>query len=578
MDELSLSHWDDVVTSSVNYADVLNENGFQSDRDDEDSREDSREDMDYREEYQAEQVEQVNKPEQAYDSIETDKILSSLTNDLELDEPQRISSNDNLFNNIEVSIEEPTETVTSPVRKTTTKIMYKPARFRRSLPSAQTVGSENIDGPLQLKEDDEDSIQFPLSSPLRRDKLINSVDKPLFEIKDLKTPQKQAKEVQIEPEIKIELPEYKFDISVGDPHKIGNELLNAHIQYSVTTKSNFPIFADIGEMVVERRYNDFAWLYNQLTYSHPGVIIPPLPEKQAVGRFNENFIENRRLSLERMLIKICGNLVLQKDQDLIMFLSSDKFNDEAKYREHNVEMDDDSSLISSITGAFSTAPKFVEQDIFFIDKALYIDSLDSSLKNLYKSFESIIGTRTDLVTSIEEFIKNLKKISELEINNEINLIYLNFEELISKQRDNIERFSMNEMLTIGSTIEEYIRIIQSIRLVFQQREKLITTLQNNELLLNKKSKNLSKFKLKFHNQLEKIQKYEAEISNLEKMIDEDKDKKVKLVDTIKLELKIFDKTRLDEFKNSFEIYWESLIESQKEIIEIWETFYDNCKF
>jgi hypothetical protein len=37
------------------------------------------------------------------------------------------------------------------------------------------------------------------------------------------------------------------------------------------------------EMVVSRRYRDFLWLYNQLTVGNPGVIVPPVPEKHALG-------------------------------------------------------------------------------------------------------------------------------------------------------------------------------------------------------------------------------------------------------------------------------------------------------
>lgn len=46
-------------------------------------------------------------------------------------------------------------------------------------------------------------------------------------------------------------------------------------------------------------------------------------------------------------------------------------------------------------------------------------------------------------------------------------------------------------------------------------------------------------------------------------------------ETIRLDLSSYDKEKVEDFRNNMEIYLESAIESQKECIEIWETFYQN---
>ncbi|ODV98182.1 hypothetical protein PACTADRAFT_47984 [Pachysolen tannophilus NRRL Y-2460] len=417
-------------------------------------------------------------------------------------------------------------------------------------------------------------------------------------------------------------PEYNFSITVGDPIKVG-ELTNAHIVYRVATISNSPALIkneddennDNKEVTVTRRYKDFLWLYNQLAHNHPGYIIPPPPEKQVVGRFNENFVENRRLLLERMLTKISQHNVLQKDYDFIIFLSSENFNSESKEREnihyHNqsdkigadvsngANSDDElsssldlnfnsvtsnsssnSGFMSAITGAFSLSqPKYVEQDPYFVEKTQYIDDLEAELKSLYRSLEMVITTRQDLVLSLDEFLKISKQLTELEITNELTLIFDNYSKLNSNIGELMDRLSMSELLTIGNTVDEYIRLIGSIRLILEQRLKVsnnLTILTSSSI---KKQKNLSKFKLKFHTtQIDKLKNYEQEIEDLEKMITKEKTIKANLENKIKSNLKIFEIERLNDFKNSLEIYWESLIESQKEVIELWETFYESCKF
>ena len=45
---------------------------------------------------------------------------------------------------------------------------------------------------------------------------------------------------------------------------------------------------------VLRRYSDFVWLYERLHRERAGAIVPHLPEKQAVGKFSPEFVEERR--------------------------------------------------------------------------------------------------------------------------------------------------------------------------------------------------------------------------------------------------------------------------------------------
>jgi sorting nexin-1/2 len=76
---------------------------------------------------------------------------------------------------------------------------------------------------------------------------------------------------------------------------------------------------------VLRRYSDFLWLVDALASNNPGVIIPPVPEKQAYGRFAETFVEARRMGLNRCIQKIANHPKLAKDPDLKLFLESDTF-------------------------------------------------------------------------------------------------------------------------------------------------------------------------------------------------------------------------------------------------------------
>jgi sorting nexin-1/2 len=151
-----------------------------------------------------------------------------------------------------------------------------------------------------------------------------------------------------------------FDIAVGDPHKVG-DLTSAHIVYSVRTKTTSKAYRQ-PEFQVTRRYSDFLWLYNALHSNNPGIIIPPPPEKQAVGRFDNNFVESRRMALERMLNRIASHPTLQQDADLKLFLESETFSVDIKHKEKNAN-----PLATESKGFFGNAfsgvgPKFIETD------------------------------------------------------------------------------------------------------------------------------------------------------------------------------------------------------------------------
>jgi len=95
-----------------------------------------------------------------------------------------------------------------------------------------------------------------------------------------------------------------YTCTVGAPKK-GAKFggLKAYMTYPVTPSFN--------NIQVSRRYKHFDWLYERLTEKYGAVIaIPPLPDKQVVGRFEEELIENRRIELQSFTDRICRHPVL----------------------------------------------------------------------------------------------------------------------------------------------------------------------------------------------------------------------------------------------------------------------------
>lgn len=101
-------------------------------------------------------------------------------------------------------------------------------------------------------------------------------------------------------------------ITVTEP-TMNNDAFGSYVSFKVNTKTNRASFS-AGEFSVIRRYSDFEWLSSILAHDHPGIIIPAMPEKQTVGRFSPEFVEQRRRGLERFLSKITTHQLLSESR------------------------------------------------------------------------------------------------------------------------------------------------------------------------------------------------------------------------------------------------------------------------
>ncbi|XP_034566131.1 sorting nexin-18-like [Notolabrus celidotus] len=83
---------------------------------------------------------------------------------------------------------------------------------------------------------------------------------------------------------------YPFNCTIDDPTKQTKfKGMKSYMSYGLT-----PTHTNIQ---VNRRYKHFDWLYARLVERFPVISVPHLPEKQATGRFEEDFISKRRKGL-----------------------------------------------------------------------------------------------------------------------------------------------------------------------------------------------------------------------------------------------------------------------------------------
>ncbi|EPS33665.1 hypothetical protein POX_a01339 [Penicillium oxalicum] len=377
---------------------------------------------------------------------------------------------------------------------------------------------------------------------------------------------------QTQPSMSIEqAAKPSFDITVGDPHKVG-DLTSSHIVYQVRTKTTSKAYRQ-PEFAVSRRYRDFLWLYNSLHNNNPGVVVAPPPEKQAVGRFDTNFVESRRAALERMLNKIAAHPILQHDGDLKIFLESEAFNVDIKNKENREpDLGQSKGMFSGFGISVGGGGKFVEHDDWFHDRKVYLDALESQLKALLKSMDTVVAQRKGLSEAAGDFSSSLHALAAVELSPALASPLDGLSELQFRIKELYERQAQQDVLTLGITIDEYIRLIGSVKTAFTQRQKAFHTWHAAESDLQKRKNTQEKLLRQGKSQQDRLNQANADVADAERKVHQTRLLFEDMGRLMRNELQRFEKEKVEDFKSGVETFLESAVEAQKELIELWETF------
>ncbi|KEQ82329.1 Vps5-domain-containing protein [Aureobasidium pullulans EXF-150] len=380
---------------------------------------------------------------------------------------------------------------------------------------------------------------------------------------------------QMQPSVSIEqAAKPSFDISVGDPHKVG-DLTSSHTVYQVRTKTSSKAYRT-PEFTVSRRYRDFLWLYNQLHNNNPGVVVPPPPEKQAMNRFDLNFVESRRAALERMLNKAAAHPVLQHDGDLKIFLESETFNVDIKHKERKdvglPETKSGGGMLGAIGLSVGSSTKFVEHDDWFHDRRIYLDALETQLKALLKSTDTVVAQRKSLAESCQDFSASLHQLASVELSPDLSAPLDALSDIQMRIRDLNDRQAQQDVLTLGIVIDEYIRLIGSIKTAFQQRQKAYHNWHTAEAALQKLKNTHDKLLRAGRTQQDRLSQMQADVADAERRVHQARLLFEDMGRLMRSELDRFEREKVDDFKSGVETFLESAIEAQKELIELWETY------
>jgi len=182
-----------------------------------------------------------------------------------------------------------------------------------------------------------------------------------------------------------------------------------YTSYKVNTlvTSATPAFPFQNSSVI-RRYSDFVWLTNALSIEFAGSIVPPLPEKQAVSRFNAEFVEGRRRQLEKFLIRVSLHPELSGADALRVFLSADDIAFSLAKSSKSTEATGDSG--GGVLKWFKETKTVLAKDLVKSESdgqieeiTQYITTLETQMKNVVQHTTSLVKKGKETANGMFEF-------------------------------------------------------------------------------------------------------------------------------------------------------------------------------
>jgi sorting nexin-1/2 len=238
---------------------------------------------------------------------------------------------------------------------------------------------------------------------------------------------------------------------------------------------------------VLRRYSDFLWLYERLHTERAGAVVPPIPEKQPVGRFSPSFVEERRVHLERFLRRVSVHPELADAACLETFLRADDVTFQAaKNTKGTVSVASYSAAPSppkkdgikrwfaeaktSMTGDLVKSP----DDDLFEEISRYIHGLDNQMRNVSYQASGLVRKGKEIANGLFEFGLAFNLLGQSEADS--------FGDALSRMGETADRLSVlsaehadKEMAQFEDPLQDYIKLIHAVKLALQRRhEKRLT--------------------------------------------------------------------------------------------------------
>lgn len=179
--------------------------------------------------------------------------------------------------------------------------------------------------------------------------------------------------------------------------------------------------------------------------------------------------------------------------------------------------------------------------------------------------ETMVGQRKMMAEAAGDFSSSLHALSTVELSPSLSGPLDALSDLQLTIRDVYDRQAQQDVLTFGIVIEEYIRLIGSVKQAFGQRQKAFYSWHSAESELQKKRATQDKLLRQGKSQQDRLNQMGAEVGDAEKKCHHARVLFEDMGRLMRAELDRFEREKVEDFKSGVETFLESAVEAQKEV-------------
>lgn len=279
-------------------------------------------------------------------------------------------------------------------------------------------------------------------------------------------------------------PAASFTVRVCNPQRVSDRV-SSHVVYTVRVTSDAK-WIEKSELSALRRYSEFRWLHAAMVHNHPGVIVPSIPEKVKLNNMAPELVEFRRRALEQALHKMLHHPLLQKDEDLLMFLQSPNLAADIKARDQvkGAVITPEQKTYLGWSQSLSTS-RFRETDEWFNQQQEYLSQLEARLASVVGAIQTLAQSRQELAAAQEGQYKSLVALSGSTLSRGVSTCFGALAEMKKRAADASSALATHEAQVLGLVFHEYERLIGNVRKAFATRIDVWQAWQRADDDLNK---------------------------------------------------------------------------------------------
>ncbi|XP_071734116.1 sorting nexin 2B-like [Rutidosis leptorrhynchoides] len=376
-----------------------------------------------------------------------------------------------------------------------------------------------------------------------------------------------------------------------------------YVTYLISTSTNLQEF-NVTAVSVRRRFSEVVMLSDRLSESYRGYFVPVRPDKGVVeSKVMQKceFVEMRRIELERYFGELADHPVIRKSEDLRVFLqvqgklpfvtrdnavvvsgSGDVMN-EAKEGRNMVRMFKE--LRQSVTyGWGATKPPLVEEDFEFLKKRKKLQGFEVQLNNVALQAESLVKAQQDIEETMGDLGMAFVKLTAIETREAVFISQhrraadmKNMATCVVKQSRLYRELNAQTIKHLGK-LHEYLGVMLSVNNAYSDRSNAllaVQTLVSEVSTLNSRIEKLKAVALKvFGGERLNIQKIE-ELTETMKVTEDAKNLALKEYERIKeinkTEFERIDKERREDFVGMLKGFVVNQVGYAEMMASAWET-------